>query len=168
MEIRKDENGRILNIVRPPDVVRAEETLNAMVLEQSRMAAVLAIPLDDDATALAVAPACPEWQAGTHYDAGEIVNRDGQPYRVVQAVDSLENQPPDAEGMLAIYRPLNPEHAGTLEDPVPFVNGMDVYKDKYYSYEGQTYLAKADMLPCTWPPGSEGLWQWEPQGAAAG
>ena len=83
------------------------------------------------------------------------------PWRVIQEVDSLENQPPGAEGMLAIYRPLNPEHAGTLDDPIPFVNGMDVYTGNYYSYEGKTYLAKADMLPCVWNPGSEGVWQWE-------
>ena len=119
------------------------------------------IPLEDDATALTLSPVCPDWEADHHYEAGEIVNHDGQAYRVIQEVDALENQPPGAEGMLAIYRPLNPEHAGTLEDPIPFVNGMDVYTDKYYSFNGKTYLAKADMLPCTWEPGTAGLWQWE-------
>lgn len=120
-----------------------------------------AIPDDDDATALAIAPICPEWRDGVHYEAGEIVNRNGQAYRVVQAVDSLEHQPPGAEGMLAIYRPLNPEHAGTLDDPIPYVYGMDVYSGKYYSFNGKMYLAKADMIPCVWDPGTEGLWQWE-------
>lgn len=119
------------------------------------------IPLEDDATALTLSPICPDWEAGTHYEAGEIVNHEGQSYRVIQKVDSLENQPPGAEGMLAIYRPLNPEHAGTQEDPIPFVNGMDVYNGKYYSFNEKTYLAKADMLPCTWDPGTAGLWQWE-------
>ena len=119
------------------------------------------IPLEDDATALTLSPICPDWEADHHYEAGEIVNHEGQAYRVVQVVDSLEHQPPGAEGMLAIYRPLNPEHAGTQEDPIPFVNGMDVYNGKYYSFNEKTYLAKADMLPCTWDPGTEGVWQWE-------
>ena len=119
------------------------------------------IPIDDDATALALAPICPDWEADHHYEAGEIVNHNGQAYRVIQEVDALENQPPGADGMLAIYRPLNPEHAGTQEDPIPFVNGMDVYNGKYYSFNGKTYLAKADMLPCVWNPGSEGVWQWD-------
>ena len=119
------------------------------------------IPLEDDATALTLSPVCPNWEADHNYEAGEIVNHEGQAYRVIQAVDSLEHQPPGAEGMLAIYRPLNPEHAGTREDPIPFVNGMDVYNGKYYSFNGKTYLAKADMLPCTWEPGTAGLWQWE-------
>ena len=131
------------------------------------------IPLEDDATALTLSPICPDWEAAHHYEAGEIVNHEGQAYRVIQAVDSLENQPPGAEGMLAIYRPLNPGHAGTKEDPIPFVNGMDVYNGKYYSFNEKTYLAKADMLPCTWDPGTAGLWQWEevtdePEGSASG
>ena len=131
------------------------------------------IPLEDDATALTLSPICPDWEADHHYDAGEIVNHEGQAYRVIQAVDSLEHQPPGAEGMLAIYRPLNPEHAGTQEDPIPFVNGMDVYNGKYYSFNEKTYLAKADMLPCTWDPGTEGVWQWEevtnePEGSESG
>ena len=124
-------------------------------------AAAISVGADDDATALALSPVCPEWQAGTHYESGEIVNRNGQPYRVVQAVDSLENQPPDADGMLAVYRPLNTGNAGTADDPIPYVYGMDVYSGKYYSFNGKTYLAKSDMTPCVWDPGTAGLWQWE-------
>lgn len=131
------------------------------------------IPIEDDASALALSPICPSWGAGTHYEAGEIVNHDGQAYRVIQAVNSLEHQPPGAEGMLAIYRPLNTENSGTIDDPIPFVNGMDVYNGKYYSFNEKTYLAKADMLPCVWNPGTAGLWQWEevtsePEGSASG
>lgn len=121
----------------------------------------LSIDIDDDVTALSIAPICANWEANHSYEKGEIINHDGQAYRVIQSVDSLEHQPPGAEGMLAIYRPLNPDHAGTLEDPIPFVNGMDVYNGKYYSFNEKTYLAKADMLPCVWDPGTAGLWQWE-------
>ena len=135
----------------------AYETQNALM----QRVVAQAIPDDDDATALALSPICPEWRDGVHYEAGEIVNYNGQAYRVVQAVDSLEHQPPDAEGMLAIYRPLNTENTGTADDPIPYVYGMDVYNGKYYSFNGKTYLAKADMIPCTWDPGTEGLWQWE-------
>lgn len=139
----------------------ALRTAKEMISELQRIATVRSIPLEDDATALTIAPVCPDWKAGTHYEARDVVNHNGQAYKVIQAVDSLENQPPDAEGMLAIYRPLMPEHEGTLEDPIPFVSGMDVYNGKYYSYNGSVYLAKTDMLPCTWAPDTEGMWQWE-------
>lgn len=162
-----EDKGEYYEAVELPD--NTAEMLQALALrtaketlaELQRVATVRSIPLDDDATALVVAPVCPDWLAGTHYEACDIVNHNGQAYKVIQAVDALENQPPDAEGLLAIYRPLVKEHEGTLEDPIPFISGMDVYSGKYYSYNDSTYLAKADMLPCTWTPGTEGLWQWE-------
>ena len=86
---------------------------------------------------------------------------DGQTYRVVQAVTPIESQPPDMEVMLAIYRPVEREHTGTMADPIPWVSGMDCRTGKYYSYEGVTYLCKGDMIPCVWTPGTAGLWQWE-------
>lgn len=152
-------DGEIIELPEPGPTVEqvAAQTRDELTLR----AAMLAILPEDDKTSLALAPVCPEWAAGTHYDALEIVNHEGHPYRVVQAVDSLEHQPPGAEGMLAIYRPLVPGHAGTLEDPIQWISGMDVDEGKYYSFSGETYLAKSDMKPCVWTPGTPGLWQWE-------
>ena len=152
-------DGEIVELPDPGPTAEqiAYETQNTLM----QRVVTQAIPLEDDATALALSPVCPEWAAGTHYEAGEIVNHEGQAYRVVQPVDSLEHQPPGAEGMLAIYRPLNTENTGTVDDPIPYVYGMDVYNGKYYSFNGKTYLAKADMKPCVWDPGTPGLWQWE-------
>lgn len=152
-------DGEIVELPDPGPTVEqiAYETQNTLM----QRVVAQAIPVDDDATALALSPICPEWAAGTHYEPGEVLNHDGQAYRVVQSVDSLEHQPPSAEGMLAIYRPLVPGHAGTLKDPIPWVSGMDVDAGKYYSFSGKTYLAKADMKPCVWEPGTAGLWQWE-------
>ena len=48
-----------------------------------------------------------------------------------------------------------------MKDPIPWVNGMDCFKDKYYSNEGKVYLCKQDMTPCVWATGTEGVWQWE-------
>lgn len=151
-------DGEIVELPEPGPTVEqvAAQTRDELTLR----AAMLAIPLEDDTTALALAPVCPEWAAGTHYEAGEIVNHEGQAYRVIQPVDSLEHQPPGAEGMLAVYRPLDP-HAGTVDDPKTFRYGMDVTSGLYYSYDSKLYLAKADMPACTYLPGTPGLWQWE-------
>ena len=152
-------DGAVVELPEPGPTVEqvAAQTRDELTLRAAR----LMIPIEDDETALALSPVCPEWAAGTHYEAGEIVNHEGQAYRVVQPVDSLEHQPPGAEGMLAIYRPLNTENTGTVDDPIPYVYGMDVYNGKYYSFNGKTYLAKSDMTPCVWDPGTPGLWQWE-------
>ena len=53
------------------------------------------------------------------------------------------------------------EPDGSREHPYTFINGMDVSNGKYYTFESTLYLAKADMKPCVWNPGTPGLWQWE-------
>lgn len=100
-------------------------------------------------------------EAGEELEADTVLNKDGRMYRVVQAVTPAEHQPPDSEGMLAVYRPIDREHEGTIDDPIPWVNGMDCYSGKYYTYGNLVYLCKADMTPCTWAPGTAGVWQWE-------
>lgn len=118
-----------------------------------------------DTQALEMPDFFPTWEQvlaeGAKLAAGRVISKDGQLYHIEQAVTPQEHQPPGGEGMLAIYRPINPEHAGTADDPIPWVYGMDCHAGKYYSYEGAVYMVAegGDMIPCTWPPDS-GIWQW--------
>lgn len=118
-----------------------------------------------DTVALSIPDLLPTWDellaAGSEIASGVCLNYNNQIYRVVQNVTPIESQKPGDEGMLAIYRPIDKEHAGTISDPIPWINGMDCYEGKYYSYNEKTYLCKSDMIPCVWEPGAEGLWQWE-------
>lgn len=108
-----------------------------------------------------------DWAAGQTYAKGYRLAHKGVVYEVMQEVTAIENQPPDATGMLAVYRPLSvdpetgEEPDGSKEHPFAFLYGMDVYSGKYYSYNDHLYLAKSDMMACVWPPDTEGLWQWE-------
>ena len=118
----------------------------------------------DDSSALSMPDLFKTWAevlaAGTELTKDTIINDGGVLYRVVQPVTPQEHQPPHGEGMLAICRPIDTAHAGTQEDPVPFVYGMDTEQGKYYSFEGKTYLCNLTMTPCVWAPGTPGLWQW--------
>ena len=113
-----------------------------------------------------------DWAAGQTYAKGYRLAHKGVVYEVMQEVTAIENQPPDATGMLAVYRPLSvapetgEEPDGSREHPFAFLYGMDVTKDSYYTYEGKLWLAKADMPACVWTPGTAGLWQWEEASAA--
>ncbi len=104
---------------------------------------------------------------GTEYVKGERLVYEGIVYEVQQPVTAQEHQPPGSEGMLAVYRPLSvdadsgDEPDGSLENPFAYLHGMDVYTGRYYTFEDKLYLAKADMIPCVWNPGTAGLWQWE-------
>lgn len=103
------------------------------------------------------------WESGKHFNYNQPLIHKTHLYRVAQpgGVDTLEHQPPDGEGMLAVYRPIDEAHTGMAEDPIPWVYGMDCYYEKYYSYTGKIYLCKQDMLPCVWEPGTEGVHSWE-------
>ena len=120
-----------------------------------------------DTVALSIPDILPSWDellaTGNQVAAGVCLVHDGQTYRVVQDVTPIESQPPDMDGMLAIYRPIDREHAGTMADPIPWVYGMDCVEGKYYSYNGKTYRVAegGTMSPCVWPPDTPGLWQWE-------
>ena len=108
-----------------------------------------------------------DWAAGQTYARGYRLAHKGIVYEVMQEVTAIEDQPPDAAGMLAVYRPLSvdpetgDEPDGSQEHPFAFLYGMDVENGSYYSYEGKLWLARADMPACVWTPGTEGLWQWE-------
>lgn len=129
------------------------------------MAATATILTDE--VALSIPDLLPVWDdllaAGEQIVAGVCLTYGGQTYRVVQAVTPLESQPPGGEGMLAVYRPIDREHTGTADDPIPWVYGMDCYAGKYYSYNGKIYRVAVGgtMKPCVWAPGTAGLWQWE-------
>ena len=107
----------------------------------------------EDSEALKVVEIFPTWEtllaAGNALAENTILNDGGVLYRVVQpgGVVPQEHQPPHGEGMLAVYRPIDQTHDGTVDDPIPFVYGMDTEKDKYYSYEGKTYLCNLAMPP---------------------
>lgn len=142
--------------------------LAAQSVEAARAFAAKAETLSDG-EALAMSDLFPVWEdvlaAGEKLAEGTVL-RDGETlYRVAQSggVTPQEHQPPHAEGMLAVYRPIEPSHAGTADDPIPWVYGMDCRAGQYFSYEGHVYRVAAggDMIPCVWAPGTPGLWQWE-------
>lgn len=117
---------------------------------------------------LAKAEYFPAWTAGETYPQGRRIQHEGIVYEVVSSdgVTAEAHQPPNGEGLLAVYRPLSTDPStgetptGTQDDPIPYLDGMDVVKDKYYSYNGKLYKANLNMPACVWPPDTEGLWQW--------
>ena len=119
-----------------------------------------------DAVALSIPDILPTWQefldAGEQIGSNVCLMHDGQCYRVVSSggVLPLAHQSPGSPGMSAVYRPVVSGHAGTLDDPIPWVYEMDCEEGKYYSHKGKIYLCTGDMSPCVWEPGG-GAPQWE-------
>lgn len=155
--------------VTPTDIITKYQ--NLLLQRDAQYKAALS-PLVAMATTLTDAQALgiqrdlyPVWPDGVddngQYHKGQIISYGDAIYRVDQdGVTPDESQAPDAEGMLAVYRPIVEGHKGNKKDPIPWVYGMDVKKNKYYSYGGVVYRAAENMKPCVWYPDS-GIWQWE-------
>lgn len=103
-----------------------------------------------------------EWVAGAEYRKDTKLYYKDTLYNVEQDLTSSESSPPDAEGVLALYRPIVPGHAGTQDDPIPWIYGMDCVEGLYYLHNGTIYKALQSMAPCTWEPGAAGtetIWE---------
>ena len=60
-------------------------------------------------------------------------------YKVKQTIELvLENQPPSID-TAALYEEINESNKGTLEDPIPYNNNMELFEGKYYSQNGVVY-----------------------------
>ena len=142
---------------------------NAVLAAKSRAALVQTASFTtSEFSLLAKAELFPVWTAGETYPQGRRIQHEGIVYEVVAAdgVTAEAHRPPNGEGRLAVYRPLSTDPStgetptGTQDDPIPYIGGMDVVKDKYYSYNGKLYKANLTMPACVWPPDTAGLWQW--------
>lgn len=151
-----EDKGEYFEIVEipPPDEAdlaeaQAAELISTAMFRQTIETAPFS---DNELVIIAKAGHLDEWQPGTEYKADKRLAHNGGVYVVIQDHKSQAHQPPDAEGMLAVYRPVVEGHAGTLEDPIPLTMGMNTEKDKYYSWKNIIYLAIQDANPCLWEP----------------
>lgn len=110
-------------------------------LMTSTKAGIQTLNLSDN-EALQVKGMYPQWSEFINKSLiqGMKVQYDDKLYKVRQNIATvLENQPPSID-TAALYEEINETHAGTLEDPIPYNNNMELFNGKYYSQDGVTYL----------------------------
>lgn len=86
----------------------------------------------------------PEWgdrnaPMGKEVPAGFRMNHDGTLYEVVQPHALQADWVPGA-GTESLYKVVQEEHAGTLDDPIPYAGNMELTEGLYYTQDGVTYL----------------------------
>lgn len=91
----------------------------------------------DDQTALKALILYTDWEPGKAVAVGDRRQHDGKLYKCRQAHTTQEDWTPDATP--ALWEVIDPVHAGTAEDPIPYDQAMAVYKGKIYSYGGKLY-----------------------------
>lgn len=103
--------------------------------------AINTMSLSDD-EALSVKSVYPQWSEFINKKLTQDmkVQYGDKLYKVRQNIAAvLENQPPSID-TAALYEEINESHSGTLEDPIPYNNNMELEEGKYYSQDGVTYL----------------------------
>lgn len=94
-----------------------------------------------DNEALKVKSMYPYWNEfiGKSLTTGMKVQYNDGLYRIRQNIATvLENQPPSID-TAALYEEINETASGTIDDPIPYNNNMELFEGKYYSQEGVTY-----------------------------
>lgn len=98
-----------------------------------------------DKEALSVKEFYPHWEdfIGKTLEMGFVVLYNDNLYRSRQTHTALEVYPPSIH-TASLYEVIEVEHEGTLDDPIPYVAPMEIFKGKYYTEADQLYLCTRD------------------------
>lgn len=92
----------------------------------------------DDQTALEAKCLHPFWAAGSSYDAGHKVQYGGRLWKVIQSHTSQDGWEP--ENVPALFTEITESHSGTVDDPIPYNNNMELTEGIYYRQNGVVYI----------------------------
>lgn len=76
---------------------------------------------------------------GKQVEKGVVFKYGDKVWRVIQTHTPMDIYPPSID-TASLYTIIEPGHAGTYDDPIPYEQGMAFEKDKYYIQYGAIYL----------------------------
>lgn len=103
----------------------------------------------EDSVALTAVELFPKWkdlvENGAEVEKGFRFQYENKLYRTEQPrYKFVAHYVPGTPGTESLFAIVDEEHAGTLEDPIPYENNMEIYDGLYYSQNGITYLCIRD------------------------
>ena len=101
----------------------------------------------DDTTALRMVSYYPDWAdlIGKPVDkAGFRFTYGGKLYKTIPANHTFQADWVPGVGTESIYTRIDEEHAGTLDDPIPYEGNMALTAGLYYTQDGEVYLCNRD------------------------
>lgn len=127
----------------------APETPAALAPRQSDIARLLALTVNtmslSDEDALSVKSIYPEWASlvGKTVKKDEKMQCDGKLWKVLQD-HTVQEQWRPGTGTESLYTEIVESAAGTIDDPIPYDNNMELEQGKYYSQDGEVYQCVRD------------------------
>lgn len=99
----------------------------------------------EDAVALTAVELFPKWKdlcdKGVEVEKGFRFQYDNKLYRTEQPTYTFVAQyVPGTVGTESLFSKVDKNHKGTIEDPIPYEQNMEIYEGLYYSQNGVTYL----------------------------
>lgn len=114
----------------------------------NQMIGLLSVSINDmkltDEQALQFKDLYPEWSEfiGEKLSANFKIQHLEKLYKTLQEIPVVLDQEgyrPGEVGSEALYEEVNENNKGTLQDPIPYNNNMELFEGKYYSQNGVTY-----------------------------
>lgn len=88
--------------------------------------------------ALQVKDRYPEWVAGIMVKAGERYLSDNVLWECIKEHTTQDNWKPSM-ATASLWKVVDEEHKGTIDDPIIYIPPMEIFKDKYYIQNGIKY-----------------------------
>jgi hypothetical protein len=99
----------------------------------------------EDSVALTAVELFPQWKElvkeGRTVQKGFRFQHEGKLYRTEQPTYTfVEHYVPDTAGTESLFSKVDEAHKGTIDDPIPYEQNMEIFKDLYYTQGGVLYL----------------------------
>lgn len=88
--------------------------------------------------ALQVKDRYPEWKTGINVKTGERYRVDNVLWECIKEHTTQDNWKPSM-ATASLWKVVDEEHKGTIEDPIIYIPPMEIFKDKYYIQNGIKY-----------------------------
>lgn len=88
--------------------------------------------------ALQVKDRYPEWETGINVKTGERYRVEDVLWECIKEHTIQENWKPSM-ATASLWKVVDEEHKGTIDDPIVYIPPMEIFKDKYYIQNGIKY-----------------------------
>lgn len=88
--------------------------------------------------ALQVKDRYPEWETGINVKTGERYRVEDVLWKCIKEHTTQENWKPSM-ATASLWKVVDEEHKGTIDDPIVYIPPMEIFKDKYYIQNGIKY-----------------------------